>query len=727
MKKLHFLRKAVFTLIFLPVIIGEGKTQTITGDWNSVLDMEGISIQVIIHIKQVQNGFQATMDSPDQNSFDIPLDTLTFESWQLEFTLMSAGAKYAGVVDESFTNIQGTFFQGGQNWPLNFQREKIKPPENSMAYIKDIYTKKEVYIPMRDGVRLFTSVYTPKDTTQLHPILMNRTPYNAERSEDSFNFFLLSFIDYVKEGYIFVFQDVRGKYMSEGEFEDVRPYIPDKKTNQDIDESSDTFDSMDWLIKKVPHNNGKIGIIGTSYPGFYATMALPDAHPALKAVSPQAPIADWFIGDDFHHNGAFFMLDAFNFYYGFGRPRPEPTRSSAARFRWPVEDSYEFFMRLGSVKNIEELYFGDTIKFWNDATAHPNYDDFWKARTPLPHLKNIEPAVLVVGGWFDAEDLYGPLHTYGAIEKQNPSATSNRIVMGPWSHGQWNFGKTDNMGNVYWGFNTSEYYREVELNFFNYYLKGKGEMDLPEATIFVTGANEWRRFDTWPPKNVVEKDLYFQPSGKLSFEPPVSKNSYDEYVSDPMKPVPYTENVHLRRTTQYMTDDQRFAARRPDVMVYQTNALTEDITFTGPLYANLFVSTTGTDADYVVKLIDVFPDKMVDYPENEKNVPMGGYQMLVRGDVMRGRFRNSLEKPEPFKPKKVTEVSFELQDVAHTFKKGHRIMIQVQNSWFPLVDRNPQKFVDIYHCNEDDFQKATHRIYHDKKYPSHVKVMVLGK
>jgi len=727
MKKLHFLRKAVFALIFLLTIIGEGKTQTITGDWNGIVDLEGISLQIILHIKQVENGFQATMDSPDQNSFDIPLDTLTFESRQLEFMLKSAGAKYTGVVDESFTNIKGTFSQSGQNLPLEFQREKIKPPENSMAYIKEIYTKKEIYIPMRDGVRLFTSIYTPKDTTQSFPILMYRTPYNAEPSEEGFNFFLLILMDYIKEGYIFVFQDVRGKYLSEGEFEDVRPYIPDKKTNQDTDESSDTFDSMDWLIKNVPHNNGKIGITGTSYPGFYATMALPDAHPALKAVSPQAPIADWFIGDDFHHNGAFFMLDAFNFYYGFGRPRPEPTRSSAARFRWPVEDSYEFFMRLGPVKNIQELYFGDTIKFWNNAMSHPNYDDFWKARTPLPHLKNIEPAVLVVGGWFDAEDLYGPLYTYKAIEKQNPSATSNRIVMGPWSHGQWNFGKTENMGNVYWGFNTSEYYREVELNFFNYYLKGKGEMYLPEATIFVTGANEWRRFDTWPPKNVVEKDLYFQPSGKLSFEPPVSNTSYDEYVSDPMKPVPYTEDVHIRRTTQYMNDDQRFAARRPDVMVYQTNALTEDITFTGPLYANLFVSTTGTDADYVVKLIDVFPDKMVDYPENEKNVPMGGYQMLVRGEVMRGRFRNSFEKPEPFKPNKVTKVSFELQDVAHTFRKGHRIMIQVQNSWFPLVDRNPQKFVDIYNCNEDDFQKAIHRIYHEKKYSSHVKVMVSGK
>ncbi len=577
-----------------------------------------------------------------------------------------------------------------------FRKKEIETPRNSIAYIKQAYTKKEVYIPMRDSVRLFTSVYMPKDTTELHPILMYRTPYNAERSEEEFNFFLLLCLDYVNEGYIFVFQDVRGKYMSEGEFEDIRPYIPNKKDNKAIDESSDTYDSMDWLIKNVPFNNGKIGITGTSYPGFYATMSLPDAHPALKAVSPQAPVADWFIGDDFHHNGAFFLLDAFGFYYSFGRPRPKPTRSSEPRFKWPVEDSYEFFMRLGPIKNIREWYFGDTIKFWNDATAHPNYDDFWKSRTPLPHLKNIKPAVLTVGGWFDAEDLYGPLHTYQAIEKQNPSTISNRLVMGPWSHGQWNFGKPENLGNIHWNFNTSEHYRKVEFGFFNYYLKGKGEMNLPEATIFITGSNEWRSFDTWPPENIVEKELYFQPVGGLAFEPPALKHSYDEYVSDPHKPVPYTEDVHLRRTTSYMTDDQRFAARRPDVIVYQTDILSEDITLTGPIEAMLFVSTTGTDADYVVKLIDVFPDKIVDYPENDKKVPMGGYQMLVRGEVMRGRFRNSFEKPEPFKPNNVTEVKFTLQDVAHTFKKGHRIMVQVQNSWFPLVDRNPQKFVNIY-------------------------------
>ena len=351
---------------------------------------------------------------------------------------------------------------------------------------------------------------------------------------------------------------------------------------------------------------------------------------------------------------------------------------------------------------------------------HPNYDDFWKARTPLPHLKDIKPAVLTVGGWFDAEDLYGPLNTYSSIERMSPKNDANMIMMGPWSHGQWAFGNGDRMGNVHWGINSSEFGREVIFKFFNYYLNDEGEMDLPEATIFNTGSNEWDEFGNWPPDNIEMVSLYFQDEGGLAFSTPTSTDEYVEYVSDPMKPVPYTEDVHLRRTTAYMSDDQRFASRRPDVAVFKTDILEEDITFTGPVNADLFVSTTGTDADYVVKLIDVFPDELANYPKNDKNVPMHGYQMLVRGDVLRGRFRDSFEKPEPFVPGEVTHVNFNLPDVAHTFKKGHRIMIQVQHSWFPLVDRNPQKFVNIYKCDESDFQKATQRIYFDRDHPSNI-------
>ncbi len=595
--------------------------------------------------------------------------------------------------------------------------------QDAMEYIRKHYDKKEVYITMRDGVRLFTSIYSPKNKKQTYPILMTRTPYDIEPVKKEYSGRLASYIHLMKGGYIIVMQDVRGRYMSEGTFEDVRPFIPDKK-GKEIDENSDTWDTIDWLVKNVKNNNGRVGVFGISYPGFYSTMSLPDAHPALKAVSPQAPVTDWFLGDDWHHNGALFLIDAFTFYSSFGRPRKGLTRERFSGFVFPVDDNYQFFLDIGPVKNVQKKYFDDSIQFWPEMMSHPNYDDFWKARTVLPHLKNIKPAVLVVGGLFDAEDLYGPWYTYQAIEKQNKE-NENRIVMGPWSHGQWASGNTTHLGNIYWGGNPAEHFKELELQFFNYYLKGEGEMTIPEASIYITGSNRWAAFDSWPPKNTREKHLYLREGGGLSFDAPGLAESFDEYVADPAKPVPYTEDVHLRRTTEYMTDDQRFAARRPDVMVYSTEVLKEDITVTGPVQVDLYVSTTGTDADYVVKLIDVFPDKVDDQPRNEKHVPMGGYQMLVRGDIFRGRFRESYEKPVPFVPGEVTEVPFELRDLAHTFKKGHRIMIQVQNSWFPLADRNPQQFVDIYQCDEKDFIKATHRIYHDRKRPSGITFSIL--
>lgn len=596
----------------------------------------------------------------------------------------------------------------------------------SMDALKKKYDKQEVYITMRDGVRLFTSIYTPKSKSETHPILLNRTPYNIEPGGvASFNYFTLLYSRYTDDDYIMVFQDVRGKYMSEGEFEDIRPIIPEKKSNKDIDESTDTWDTVDWLVKNIKNNNGNVGIFGISYPGFYSTMGLINAHPAVKAVSPQAPVTAWFLGDDFHHNGAFFLLDCFSFYYSNGMPHHSPTRRGFPSFRWPVPDSYAFFLSLGADKNISQRYLGDSVKFWNDAFAHPDYDEFWKSRDPRQYLKNVTPAVLTVGGWFDAEDLYGALHIYEAVEKQNSPLVKNYLVMGPWSHGQWAYGKSNSLGNIYWGLDANIKFQALEKSFFDLYLKGEGKPDFPEATIFVTGSNEWRSFDTWPPKNVYEKSLYFQPSGAISFSPPDSKDSFDEYVSDPMKPVPYAEAVHIHRTTEYMTDDQRFASRRPDVMVYQTDILPEDITLTGPLTADLFVSTTGTDADYIVKLIDVYPSDATADLSVDTKVTLGGYQMLVRGDVFRGRYRNSFEKPEAFVPDKITEVKYTMPDIAHTFKKGHRIMVQVQNSWFPLVDRNPQKFVDIYKCSESDFQKATQRIFHDADDPSCVRVTVL--
>jgi putative CocE/NonD family hydrolase len=596
----------------------------------------------------------------------------------------------------------------------------------SVESLKQKYDKKEVYITMRDGVKLFTSIYSPKNNSSAHPILLNRTPYNIEPGGPAnYNFFMQVYSRYTDDDYIMVYQDVRGKYMSEGEFEDIRPVIPVKKNKSDIDESTDTWDTVDWLIKNIGNNNGNVGIFGISYPGFYSTMGLINAHPAVKAVSPQAPVTAWFLGDDFHHNGAFFILDCFSFYYSNGQKHRAPTRTGFPSFNWPVPDSYEFFLSVGAIKNISAKYLGDSLKFWNDAFANPDYDDFWKARDPRQFLKNVTPAVMTVGGWFDAEDLYGALHTYEAIEKQNSPQVKNFLVMGPWSHGQWAFGKGNNLGNIYWGVDANKKFMALEKHFFDYYLKGEGKSDIAEATIFVTGSNEWRNFDSWPPKNVIEKELYLQPQGAVSFSVPGVKESFDEYISDPAKPVPYADEVQIQRTAEYMTDDQRFASRRPDVMVYKTDILQEDMTFTGPLTADLFVSTTGTDADYIVKLIDVLPSDTKPDITTDVKEPMGGYQMLVRGEVFRGKYRNSFEKPEPFIPGNVTELRYQMPDVAHTFKKGHRIMIQIQNSWFPLVDRNPQKFVDIYKCSENDFQKATQRIYHDKGNPSHIKIMVL--
>src|SRR5664280_1074928 len=473
----------------------------------------------------------------------------------------------------------------------------------TLEALKQKYDKQEVYITMRDGIKLFTSIYTPKNNSSTHPILLNRTPYDIEPGgKESYNFFMQLYSRYTDDDYIMVYQDVRGKYMSEGEFEDIRPIIAEKKSNKDIDESTDTWDTVDWLVKNIKNNNGNVGIFGISYPGFYSTMGLINAHPAVKAVSPQAPVTAWFLGDDFHHNGAFFLLDCFSFYYSNGMRHHALSRNGFPSFKWPVPDSYAFFLSLGADKNISPRYLGDSVKFWNDAFSHPDYDEFWKARDPQQFLKNVTPAVMTVGGWFDAEDLYGALHTYESIEKQNSPLLKNYLVMGPWSHGQWAFGKGNNLGNIYWGLDANKKFQALEKNFFDFYLKGEGKPDFAEATIFVTGSNEWRTFDTWPPKNVNEKSLYFQPSGNMSTTMSDAKDSFDEYVSDPMKPVPYAEAVHIHRTAEYMTDDQRFASRRPDVMVYQTDILSEDITLTGPLTADLFVSTTGTDADYICLL-----------------------------------------------------------------------------------------------------------------------------
>ncbi len=597
------------------------------------------------------------------------------------------------------------------------------------AYIKQNYTKMEKQVTMRDGKKLFCSIYMPKDQSQKYPFIMTRTPYNAAPYGIDFKATLGQNMLLAREGFIFVYADVRGRWMSEGDYVNVRAQIAKKTKKTDIDESTDTYDTIDWLVKNVPNNNGKVGIEGISYPGFYSAAALPNAHPALKAVSPQAPVTDWFIGDDFHHNGAFFLMDAFSFLTNFGVPRPKPITPAEFKngIKYTQHDNYKFYLEMGALPNFKTKYLGDSVTFWNDMMSHPNYDEFWKGMNIRPHLTNVKPAVLTVGGFFDAEDAFGAQAVYKAIEKQNPQSTKNMLVLGPWYHGGWERADGDFLGDINFGTKTSVWFREnVELPFFNHYLKDKGSMDLPEATIFITGQNKWHKFDTWPPKNTTEKTLYLQPGGKLGFEPVKGgASAFDEYVSDPVAPVPYQDGVQEKRTREYMIDDQRFASRRPDVKTYQTDALTQDITLAGPVIADLFTSISTTDADFVVKLIDVYPDDEPNPAVNPENITMAGYQMLVRGEIFRGRYRNSFEKPEAFEPGKVTEVKYDLPDIGHTFKKGHRMMIQVQSSWFPLADRNPQKFVDIYHAKDADFQKSTIKIHRQDAAQSSIKVTVL--
>ncbi len=606
---------------------------------------------------------------------------------------------------------------------------KAQTPSQDSVWVVTHYSKIEKQIIMRDGVKLYTTIYLPNDATEKHPILIRRTPYScAPYGENKFYDYWNhpERMMYLKENYILVSQDVRGKFMSEGTFEDVRPFIKDKKLNTDVDEASDAYDCIDWLIKNIPNNNGNVGVSGISYPGFYATMAALSNHPALKAVSPQAPVTDWFIGDDDHHKGVSFIMDNFFFDREFSVPRYAPTTEWAKVPPIKSDDNYKYFLEQGTFSEIKSKYFGDSIQMWNDLIAHPNYDDWWKARDARRACYNIKPAILIVGGLFDAEDCYGAWNTYKAIEKQSPE-TDCRIIEGPWFHGGWARSSGEQLGNCWFGEKISEYYlKNFELPFFNYYLKGKGNWNsISEANIFISGENKWHQFTEWPPKNISTENLFLQSNGNLSFTKPTTTNSFDSYVSDPMKPVPYTEDVHFDRTREYMCDDQRFAARRPDVLVYESEILMDSVTLAGPLIADLFVSLTTTDADFVVKLIDVFPDDFK-YPDSVKiDYPMGGYQMLVRAEIMRGSFRNSFENPEPFTVGKISEVKFEMPDVAHSFQKGHRIMVQIQSTWFPLADRNPQQFIDSYHCTSNDLIKSTISIYHDAQHPSTILLPVL--
>jgi len=602
-----------------------------------------------------------------------------------------------------------------------------------------LYTKREVMIPMRDGVRLFTAVYAPRDTMSRHPILMMRTPYSsgpygADRFAGFFrNPGIPAFRSYLRAGYIFVFQDVRGRFMSEGEYVNVRPYIEHKRSNRDVDETSDTYDTVEWLIHNVPGNNGRVGVRGTSYPGFYSSMAAIDAHPAVKAVSPQAPVTEWMGGDDFFHGGALLLPHAFDFFSGFGRPRPAPTTAGSPGIDHGTPDGYEFFLeRLGPLANANPRFFHDSIAFWDTLAMHPTWDAFWQARSARPWLRNLRPAMLWVGGWFDTENLWGALNAYAAAERQSPGAV-NRLVMGPWSHGQWNGVRGDSLGEVGWGSMTAVFFNDsIEAPFFSHYLLDSAPPPhAAEAAVFETGTDAWRFLAEWPPRNTTATSFYLHARGVLSPQVPTDGDvAFDEYVSDPMRPVPYTDEITHWYNGGFMVEDQRFAARRPDVLVYRTAPLEHDVTVAGPIEVEFTVSTSGTDQDFIVKIVDVYPS---DYRGNAEspaegrriNNQMGGYQMLVRGDVLRGKFRTSMSDPQPFVPDAPTPLRFRLNDVYHTFRAGHRLMVQVQSTWFPMIDRNPGRFMDIWQATDADFQKTTQRVYRSAGQTSRVVLPVL--
>jgi len=621
--------------------------------------------------------------------------------------------------------------------PVISAQQPTTPAVAKEDSVRAHYTKYEFRIPMRDGVRLFTAVYVPKDAEGgPYPFLINRTPYDVgPYGEDRYPMHIGPSEEFERSGYIFVYQDVRGRWMSEGEFVEMRPHIDEKKSLKDVDDSSDMSDTLDFLLKHVPNNNGKAGIYGISYPGFFTSASIIDSHPALVAASPQAPMTDLFAGDDDSYHGGAFMLSAtFGFYAPFFRPQQNPqTPKPGVPFDFGTPDSYKFFLRAGNLANLDKLYLKGSNWLFNDQVKHNTYDSYWQARDLSRHMKNVHCAVLVVGGWFDAEDLSGPLRTYNAIRKFNPQ-TPATLVEGPWVHGGWARADGSHLGDVQFNSNTSEYFRvNVQFPFFEHYLKGKGK-EMPHAVVFETGTNLWHNLDAWPPKAAAPKTLYFHAGGELSFEPPAELSGVDEYLSDPNHPVPFVGYTTDTVPQRYMVDDQRFASYRPDVLVYQTEPLEEDVTIAGPISPKLKIASSGTDSDFDVKLIDVYPENYPDpdgTSQGNKHIldapplHMGGYQQLLRGEPFRAKFRNSWEKPEPLVPGKEADLNFAMPDVFHTFRRGHRIMVQVQSSWFPLTDRNPQTFTDIPNAKPEEFQKATEQVFRQKDAASGVEVLVM--
>jgi uncharacterized protein len=580
--------------------------------------------------------------------------------------------------------------------------------------VRDLYTKMEVNIPMRDGKKLFTSIYVPKNSSKKAPFLMMRTPYSVRPyGPDAYKTSLGPENSFTGDGYIFVYQDVRGRYMSEGEFNWMNPYLPRKREGE-VDETTDTHDTIEWLLKNIPSNNGRVGVYGTSFPGHYAAQCLIDPHPALKAASPQAPMNDNWLGDDMHHNGAFFLPHSLNFMNGFDQPRPTPVTQYGERaFSHGTNDGYKFFLELGPISNSLTKLGMDRARIWKLWMEHEDYDEYWQAQNVAQHMRRADKVpTLWVGGWFDAEDLAGPLNLHAAVEKNTP-VNKSKIVMGPWYHGSWNGGPGDTLWDQKWPIKTGEDFRvKMQKPFFKAHLWDGTEDDLPEAAAFDTGAGVWRAYTAWPPK-ATESSFYPHPGGKMDTKlDPAVGGKFSEWLSDTAKPVPASNTISIGMPREYMLEDQRFAFKRPDVMSYETEPLTEDMTVVGPIKVNLFFSSTGTDSDFVVKLIDVFPNDYATRSARESaGVQMGGYQMMVRGEPFRAKYRKSWSRPEPLAPGKVEEINMEMPAVCHTFRKGHKIMVQVQSSWFPIVGLNPQVFTKIFFAKPEDFKPATQRLY----------------
>jgi putative CocE/NonD family hydrolase len=592
------------------------------------------------------------------------------------------------------------------------------PPDYSL-----LFDKTDAMIPARDGAKLHTEIYAPKHSTEPLPIVIERTPYGLHDDDKGYSRILTRYAEMIPDDYIFVFQDIRGRYGSEGTFVMQRP-VRNPRDPKAIDEGTDTYDTIDWLVKNVPHNNGRVGLVGISYGGWLTVMGMLEPHPALKAVSEQASPADMFLGDDFHHNGAFRLS------YGFEYSAMMETGKTNFKFDFDRFDTYQWYLRLGALSNVNKNYLHGTLPTWNDFVSHPNYDAFWKQQAISSLLTRPKVPNLNVAGWWDQEDFYGPMKIYDILEEADPDHL-NYLVAGPWNHGGWGHGPGRTLGEIPFGSDTALYFRQkIEAPWFAYWLKNKGSLPLKKALLFQTGSDKWVQFDSWPPREAAARELYFREDGNLSFKPPQSATTraFDSYLSDPAHPVPYRHRPidmtypedHPGGWYTWLVEDQRFVDHRPDVLTWQTDELSQDLTLAGPVTAKLFASTTGSDSDWIVKLIDVYPEK---YPDDWK---LSGYELMIADEVFRGRFRNSFEKPEPITPDAITPFTIDLHTANHVFKKGHRLMVQVQSTWFPIIDRNPQKFVpNIFEAKESDFQKATQRIYRSKEFSSGVVISVL--